>query len=132
MGGGADRETRCLVVDDDHSMRLLTQVSLADQGGEVLIAATPEEAAALLRDEGPFAMVIADRKLVNASGVDTLRLAAELQAPEPVLVLLTAHVDDRVRHEAEEVGALAVDKLELQQLATRWGELVHGEPPGAQ
>lgn len=119
---------RCLVVDDDASMRLLTAIRLEEVGGTVTQVATAEEALQVLADppDGPFALVVADRRLPGElGGIDVLRAAASADATTS-LVLISAQVDAEVQAEAGSVDGLAVDKLDLDPLLAVWSSAVTG------
>lgn len=118
----SDPALQCLVVDDDAGMRTLVQLHLTAVGGEVLTASTGQEAEDVLAAR-PVAMVVVDRNLGGQSGVATLRAAARHGVAERVLI--SAHVNERVRQEAAEVAAHAVDKADLAPLVSRWAALVH-------
>lgn len=121
---------RCLVIDDDESMRLLTIIRLEEAGGALQGVATADEAMALL-DGGRvgYAMVVADRRLAGAVGGVQVLQAARASLPGASLALITAHVDAQVQAEAAAVGAMAVDKLDLEPLVRRWAGLVSSWRP---
>lgn len=125
-----DPPPRCLVVDDDESMRLLTIIRLEEAGGALQGVGTAEEAMDLL-DGGRvgYAMVVADRRLAGALGGVQVLEAARQSLPAAALALITAHVDDEVRTEAATVGAMAVDKLDLEPLVREWAGLVSSWRP---
>ncbi len=62
---------RILVVDDDDSLRRVTQVQLEEEGYTVMTAASGEEARAILT-RNPQDLVITDLSMPGMSGVDLL------------------------------------------------------------
>jgi len=82
------RYRKILVVDDDESLRRVTQLQLEESGYQVLTAATGEQALALIDEHAP-GLVISDLKMPGMSGLDLLRetLAAR---PETTVILITA------------------------------------------
>lgn len=112
---------------------MLATVQLRAMGGRVEEADSVSDALDLIRTVGPFAMIVADRRLAGGtSGVEVLRKAGG--AHEPFLYLMTAHVDGKVLEEAHAVGAIPVDKLDLAPLLDCWQQvLTNGDralPPG--
>ena len=109
---------RVLVVDDDESLRRVTQVQLEQAGCETKVAANGAEALALLQ-RSPQDLVITDLKMPGMSGLDLLRRIRS-EYPDTVVVMITAFgaVDTAV--EAMKVGAhdyitkpVNADELEL-------------------
>ena len=79
-----------LVVDDDALIRLLISTLLSGDGWQVLEAGSLAEAAAVLREESPAAMVL-DESLPDGSG---LELAARLDGSVHVVLYSgSAHRD---------------------------------------
>lgn len=124
------RRKRILVVDDDESLRRITQMQLQEAGYEVCTAADGQQALALAGDFGP-ALVITDLKMPGMSGMELLaRLRSE--CPETTVIMITAYGTIQNAVEAMKAGAydyitkpidydelvLVVDRaLERQQLA---------------
>jgi putative two-component system response regulator len=92
-----------LVVDDDPGIRELTSVLLEDQGCRAVVAGTPEEARAALRDH-EVSLCLCDLFLGPHSG---LELAAEIAAlaPDVALVMMSGSDDVAVVQNALELGA---------------------------
>ncbi|PWU16571.1 MAG: sigma-54-dependent Fis family transcriptional regulator [Verrucomicrobia bacterium] len=90
---------RILIVDDDPGQRSLLDSFLRSQGFEIVLAASGEQALALLRDQ-TFGLMISDVRMPGLSGLETLRRAREENSILPVL-LVTAYADIR-----EAVGAM--------------------------
>ncbi|AJE04415.1 response regulator [Geobacter pickeringii] len=76
---------RLLVVDDESSIRLLYSQELADEGYEVVTAATATEAAEKIR-ENEFDLVVLDIKLKNESGLDLLQKVVKERHNMPVIL----------------------------------------------
>ncbi|BBA71645.1 MULTISPECIES: response regulator [Geobacter] len=79
---------RLLVVDDESSIRLLYSQELAEEGHEVVTAATAAEAVDKIR-EHEFDLIVLDIKLKNESGLDLLQKVVKERHNLPV-VLCTA------------------------------------------
>lgn len=79
---------RLLVVDDESSIRLLYSQELAEEGHEVVTAATAAEAVDRIR-EHEFDLIVLDIKLKNESGLDLLQKVVKERHNLPV-VLCTA------------------------------------------
>ncbi|HMN02061.1 MULTISPECIES: response regulator [Geobacter] len=79
---------RLLVVDDESSIRLLYSQELAEEGHEVVTAATTAEAVDKIR-EHEFDLIVLDIKLKNESGLDLLQKVVKERHNLPV-VLCTA------------------------------------------
>jgi DNA-binding NtrC family response regulator len=77
--------TRILVVDDEASIRLLFSQELADEGYEVVTAASAAEATEKLREQDCSLMVL-DIKLKNESGLDLLQQVVKERQTMPVIL----------------------------------------------
>jgi two-component system response regulator PilR (NtrC family) len=95
---------RILVVDDEHSMRVMLEARLGKAGHSLELAssvAAVEKALAA----SEFDAVITDLRMRSAhSGLDVLRMVKAVQ-PEAEVILMTAFGSDEVRREALELGA---------------------------
>ncbi len=96
-------QPRILVVDDDESLRRVTQVQLEEEGYEVVTAASGEEALRLL-ERAPHDLVISDLKMPGMDGVALLREIRQ-RYPEVVVILLTAFGTVETAVEAMKLGA---------------------------
>ncbi len=92
-----------LVVDDDESLRRVTQVQLEDEGYAVTTAANAAEALAIL-DRAPQDLVITDLKMPGMSGIDLLRRLHH-EHPETAVILVTAFGSIESAVEAMKLGA---------------------------
>jgi len=111
-------QKRVLVVDDDASLRRVTEVQLQQGGYHVLTAACGREALELLQ-KGPVELVVTDLKMPGMSGLDLLkRIRADY--PEIVVILVTAFGTIETAVEAMRAGAydyvtkpVHIDELKL-------------------
>lgn len=76
---------RLLVVDDESSIRLLYSQELAEEGHEVVTAATAAEAVDTIR-ENEFDLIVLDIKLKNESGLDLLQKVVKERHNLPVIL----------------------------------------------
>jgi two-component system NtrC family response regulator len=77
-----------LVVDDDESLRRITQLQLEEAGYSATTAANGDEALRLIEEDAP-ALVITDLKMPGMSGLDLLKHVLE-QHPHIAVVMVTA------------------------------------------
>jgi DNA-binding NtrC family response regulator len=77
--------SRILVVDDESSIRLLYSHELADEGYEVVTAATAVGAVETLR-KNDFDLILLDIKLKNESGLDLLQQIVKERHNLPVIL----------------------------------------------
>ncbi len=69
-----DLSEKILVVDDFSTMRRIVKTTLKQIGYEqILEAESGDEAQALLKEEGPFGLVVCDWNMPGMSGLDLLR-----------------------------------------------------------
>lgn len=113
---------RILVVDDDESLRRVTQMQLEEIGYEVKAAPGGEEALALL-DEWDAALVLTDLRMPGLSGMELLKRIRN-EHPETAVVLMTAFGTISSAVEAIKAGAYdyitkPVDFEELALLVSR-------------
>lgn len=80
---------RILVVDDEEGLRLLYKEELEDEGAEVVVAASGEEALEKL-DGNEIDLVLLDIKMPGMDGVEVLRRVKEKYQDLPV-ILCTAY-----------------------------------------
>lgn len=94
---------RILVVDDDESLRRVTQVQLEEEGYTVTTAASGEEALAILIRK-PQDLVLTDLSMPGMSGVELLK-HVRTEYPETTVVLVTAFGTVESAIEAMKLGA---------------------------
>ena len=92
-----------LVVDDDDSLRRVTQLQLEEAGYSVVTASNGGEALALVEAENP-ALVITDLKMPGLSGLELLAKIRD-SYPEISVVLITAFGTVQTAVEAMKAGA---------------------------
>lgn len=96
-------QKRILVVDDDESLRWVTQAQLQQSGYLVGAAASGNEALECIRDAPPD-MVITDLMMPGMSGVDLLK-KIRADYPEIIVILVTAFGTVETAVEAMKAGA---------------------------
>ncbi len=81
--------TRILIVDDDMSIRSMVGEVLSDEGYEVTLASSGEEALQAFRSGG-YGLVITDVRMGGMSGVEVLK---EIKLIDPVvhIIIMTSH-----------------------------------------
>ena len=94
---------RILVVDDDESLRWVTQAQLQQSGYEVNAAADGDEALKMIQ-QAPPDLVITDLKMPGMSGLDLLR-KIRADYPEILVILVTAFGTVENAVEAMKAGA---------------------------
>ncbi len=94
---------RILLVEDDDSLRRVTQVQLEQAGYEVSTASRAAEALALL-ERSPQDLVITDLKMPGMSGMELLR-RIKAEYPEIVVIVVTAFGTIESAVEAMRIGA---------------------------
>jgi DNA-binding NtrC family response regulator len=77
--------SRLLVVDDEANIRLLYTEELAEEGYEVVTAASITEATERLQ-EGVFDLAVLDIKLKNESGIELLQQLVKERHDMPVIL----------------------------------------------
>ena len=82
------RNTRILVVDDEHLIRWSLEQSLLKQGYDVSTAASGEEAIKQIQDETPE-LVLLDIQLPGMDGLEVLQKVKEIDS-EIIVVMVTA------------------------------------------
>ena len=83
------KKNRILVVDDEEGLRLLYKEELEDEGAEVELAASGEEALEKL-EKNSIDLVLLDIKMPGMDGVEVLRRVKEKWKDLPV-ILCTAY-----------------------------------------
>ena len=96
-------QKRVLVVDDDSSLRRVTQVQLEHEGYAVSTAASGDEALHILETTVQD-VVITDLRMPGMSGFDLLR-QIRANYPEVVVIIVTAYGSRDSAMKALELGA---------------------------
>ena len=79
-------QSRILLIDDDDSLRRVTEYNLTTAGFKVITAATGGEGLALFAEENPE-LVITDVKLGDMNGLQILAAVKEMSPEIPVIVI---------------------------------------------
>jgi len=103
VSGGAGLSNRILVIDDEEELRESLQLVLADEGFEVLTAATGEAALELV-ENNPADIVLCDLRMPGIDGMELLpRLRRKM--PGATLILMSAYGSEQLALEAIRRGA---------------------------
>ncbi|NTV15085.1 MAG: sigma-54-dependent Fis family transcriptional regulator [Desulfobulbaceae bacterium] len=89
MSEGRAMSGRILLIDDDDSLRRVTEYNLSASGFEVITAASGQEGLALFATHSPD-LVVTDVELGDANGLELLA-AIKQQAPETPVIVITAY-----------------------------------------
>lgn len=106
--------TKLLVVDDESSIRLLYSQELAEEGYQVVTAATATEAVERLT-ESDFDLVVLDIKLKSESGLELLQKIVKERHEMPV-ILCTAFSCYKDDFSAWLADGYVVKSSDLQEL----------------
>lgn len=111
---------KILVVDDEANIRLLYAEELADEGYEVVTAASTTEAVEKLQ-EGAFDLAVLDIKLKNESGIDLLQKLVKERHEMPVILCsaFSCYKDDFSAWLADGYIVKSGDLTELKQEIAR-------------
>nr|WP_320011086.1 response regulator [uncultured Desulfobulbus sp.] len=94
--------TKILLIDDDTNLLKSMQRNLR-RDFKVLTATSGPQGIELLRQEGPFAVLVSDLQMPQMDGIEVLRRARHI-SPETVRILLTGHTDQDVAIKATNTG----------------------------
>src|SRR5690242_19341571 len=100
---GSMKPSNILVVDDDESLRRVTQLQLEEAGYRVLTASNGTQALALIEEETP-GLVITDLKMPGPSGLELLKKIRQ-DHPQTTVLLITAFGTVQTAVEAMKAGA---------------------------
>lgn len=92
-----------LLIDDDESLRRVTEYNLTAAGFSVASAGSGKEALAMFAQRPP-ALVITDVQLGDVSGIDLLRRFKD-KAPEVPVIVITAYGSIEMAVQAMQLGA---------------------------
>ncbi len=106
---------RLLVCDDDESVRRFVQALFVSDGWYVATVSSGEACLALLDAYRAPDVLVLDQIMPGMTGLETLRRARALGYTRPV-VLFSAHLEPDLQREAEDLGALAVSKIDIPAL----------------
>ncbi|MEM7042560.1 MAG: HD domain-containing phosphohydrolase [Pseudomonadota bacterium] len=86
-----ETKSRVLIIDDEKNVLLGLRRQLHKRF-DLALAASGDEGLALLRDQGPFAVVVCDMNMPGRTGIEVLADIAE-QSPDTVRIMLTGQAD---------------------------------------
>jgi DNA-binding NtrC family response regulator len=115
-------QRRILVVDDDESLRRVTQFQLEQAGYQVSVAPNGNQALAVLQ-KSPYDLVLTDLQMPDISGMELLK-KIRLNYPETPVIIVTAYGTVENAVEAMKTGAYdyitkPVNLDELQLIISR-------------
>jgi len=94
---------KILVVDDEEVLRNLAKEVLSEEGYQVTLASSGDEALSCLK-QGVFDLIITDLKMPGMDGMEFLKKAKELNK-ETQVILLTSHLSPTTALSSLEAGA---------------------------
>ncbi len=102
--------SRLLLVDDAEDIRAIARLSLEQVGGwSVVSAESGPQALRILREDGPFDVVLLDVMMPGMDGPSTLaRMRADGLARDVPVIFLTAKAQSADRRRLEALGAAGV------------------------
>ena len=100
---GSMKPRTILVVDDDESLRRVTELQLEEAGYRVLTASNGAEALGVIEEETP-ALVITDLKMPGLSGLELLNKIRQSH-PQTTVLMITAFGTVQTAVEAMKAGA---------------------------
>ncbi|MCH7645762.1 MAG: response regulator [Nitrospinae bacterium] len=105
---------RILVIDDEENIRLLYKEELADEGYEVSVAASAEEALVKIETERPD-LITLDIRMPGVDGIEFLRLLRERDRDLPVIIV-TAYGEYKQDFSVWASDAYVVKSADLDEL----------------
>lgn len=105
---------RILVIDDEENIRLLYKEELADEGYEVCVAASAQEALAKIEAERPD-LITLDIRMPGVDGIEFLRLLRERDRDLPVIIV-TAYGEYKQDFSVWASDAYVVKSADLDEL----------------
>lgn len=118
---------KVLITDDDPAVRQALGHVLDEEGYQIVLAASGDEALQLLVADGPFDIMLLDLNMAGKSGWDIFERVTALNPLLPV-VLITARSDQHALARAAGASALAEKPLDVAHLLETIRELI-AEPP---
>lgn len=95
---------KILLVDDEPNVLLAMQRQLRKRF-DIRTAQSGEEALRLLKQEGPFAVIVSDMRMPNMNGIELLKQVKGLY-PDTVRLVLTGYADQETAIEAVNSGQI--------------------------
>ena len=98
---------KLLLVDDDAFLRDMYATKFGESGHSVAVAAGGEEALTLLKNDGPFDVVLLDMVMPGMSGTDFLKAVATSEAGKSTkCIVLSNQGEQRDKDSATAAGAV--------------------------
>jgi len=111
-----EKQIKCLVVDDDPSIRLLVQRALQKSGFEAATASDGVEALRML-EENEFDLLILDLMMPRLNGFDVVERLRSNASTTPKILIMTAASPNVLRDlPVDRVGKIISKPFELQTL----------------
>ena len=101
------RAGKLLLVEDEHTLRILIAQFLRGENFEVVEAADGLEGVGLFSSQGPFDLVLLDLNLPRLPGVEVCRRIKLEQPMQPVIICSAAILDDHIN----ELHAMQVEQF---------------------
>ncbi|HDD53216.1 MAG TPA: response regulator [Thermosulfidibacter takaii] len=120
-------KARLLIVDDEESIRLLYQQEFTDEGYDVALASSGEEALEVL-DKEPVDLVILDIRMKEMSGLEALQHIVKEKKNLPVILCsaYSSYQDDFSSWLADAYVIKSSDLTELKEEVKRLLEKYYG------
>ncbi len=116
---------KIMVVDDEENIRFLYKEELMDDGYDVVLAASGQEALDLLADTKPDLLTL-DIKMPGMDGIETLRKIKEIDKELPV-VLCTAYGQYKQDFSSWASDAYVVKSADLAELKSVIKEILENK-----
>ncbi|MDT8317833.1 MAG: response regulator [bacterium] len=116
---------KIMVVDDEENIRFLYKEELMDEGYDVVLAASGQEALDLLGESKPD-LITLDIKMPGMDGIETLRKMKEIDKDLPV-VLCTAYGQYKQDFSSWASDAYVVKSADLDELKSVIKEIMESK-----
>lgn len=98
---------RTLLVEDDPAVACFVEAYLGDEGHEVTVTASPEDALAAAQAQGPFDLLVTDLNLSSVrDGADVAGLLAGQQRQMAIVMISGRPFDARRRMQGMPIGVI--------------------------
>ena len=114
-----------IVIDDEPDFRAILQTRLGAEGWRVLQAGDIAGLYELLDENEPDVLVL-DHSLPGITGIDAAKVLLRNQF-EPPIVIFSAYLTPELKQTCRELGLLAVDKINSEELVVTCYELLERE-----
>ena len=125
----ANQLGKILVIDDDLALRNLLEAIISVKGGDVLLAATPEEAIEhVSRDKGTISAILLDMNLGIHKGEDVHDQIMEITTEIPIFPMSGCNGDEmEERFANKKVAGLISKPFKTEDLITSLENPVNGK-----